>query len=391
MSGAVLIHVQHLLGIGHLARMLRVAEAVAREGLGVTVLSGGMASGLPVPPGIRFIQLPPLRARDARFELVDATGAPLGEEGRRERRDATLAAFAEIRPDALVIEGYPFARRKLRFELDPLIAAARAAPWRPRVVCSVRDIVAVKDHPERHRDIVRRIRDGFDRVLVHGDPAFVRFDESFPPAPEFADRLAYTGYVAPPPSEADARRTVRDEVIVSAGGGATGIGLLRTALEARRAGCLPHLSWRLLAGTNLPEDGFAALRLAAPAGVAVERFRRDFTDLLRRCVVSVSQAGYNTTLEVLTTGARAVLVPFAAEQEREQFLRVERLAALGAVEVVAETELSPEALAAAIGRAVARQPARPAIDTGGAARSARLIRDMIGAGLAASARYQPGL
>ena len=54
-----------------------------------------------------------------------------------------------------------------------------------------------------------------------------------------------------------------------------------------------------------------------------ERVRDDFTTLLRNCAVSVSQAGYNTTLEILDAGARAVLVPFAGGAETEQALHGE--------------------------------------------------------------------
>jgi len=92
--------------------------------------------------------------------------------------------------------------------------------------------------------------------------------------------------------------------------------------------------------------------------------------------VSVSQAGYNTVLDILATRARAVLVPFAAGRETEQLVRAERLAALGAAELVRENELSPQSLAAAIERAAAREPATVAIDTGGAAYTARLIATM---------------
>jgi predicted glycosyltransferase len=211
---------------------------------------------------------------------------------------------------------------------------------------------------------------------VHGDPTLVPFEASFPAAPEIADRLIYTGYVGPAPP---CRLTAADgqQVIVSAGGGAAGRTLLETALAARRAGCLAHLSWRLITGTNLADGDFMALRANAPAGVGVERFRGDFVGLLRACRVSVSQAGYNTVLDLLTAGARAVLVPFAAGRETEQPLRAERLAALGAAELVRESELSAATLVAAIDRAAARPPPSLAIDTDGAMRSARLIAGII--------------
>ena len=379
MSGSVLIYVQYLLGIGHLQRARWIAEALARDGVAVTLVCGGQPiAGLESHPGIRFVQLEPVRAHDARFELLDSAGNPLDDRLRQRRRAALLDAFEATRPDAVVIEGFPFARRAFRFELDPLIAAVRAARPRPRLICSVRDIVVVRDDPARHREIVERVRADFDAVLVHGDPEFIAFEASFPAAPEIADRLVYTGYVAPPgnvPAAAPGSRG--GDVIVSGGGGPAGRALLAAALEARKRGCLPESPWRLLTGANLPEVEFAALSREAPAGVTVERFRHDFRSLLRDCRVSVSQAGYNTVLDVLAARARAVLVPFAAERETEQLLRAERLAARGVAQLVRETELSPQRLAEAIERAAARPPVPISIDTDGAARSARLIAAMI--------------
>ncbi len=366
-------------------------------------------------PSIEIVQLPPVRARDARFELIDGAGRPLDDVLRDARREALLAAFAAARPDAVVIEGFPFARRAFRFELDPLIAAAHATTPRPRVICSVRDIVVMRDDPARHREAVDRVQQKFDAVLLHGDPALIAFDASFPMASQIADRLIYTGYVwephltlpvagatgplplppkgrrgqepAPPfslsaPGGGEGRGEVGERgphggVIVSAGGGAAGRALLDAALEARREGCLAGVPWRLLAGTNLPEAEFAALCRSAPAGVTIERFHPDLAGLLRHCRVSVSQAGYNTVLDILGARARAVLVPFAAERETEQLMRAERLAALGAAELVRESDLSPASLAAAIGRAAAREPAPIAIDIDGAANSARLIAALI--------------
>ena len=383
MTASVLFYVQHLLGIGHLQRALRIAEALAQNAIAVTLVSGGAPVALPRDPAIRFVQLTPVRAKDARFALVDGAGRPIDDWLRDQRRAALLAAFAMARPDAVIIEGYPFARRAFRFELEPLIAAVRAARPRPRLVCSVRDIVVMRDDPQRHRDIALSVRRDFDAVLVHGDAAFIPFEASFPAAPEITDRLIYTGYVCPPPEAISAGAMPEPEpmsgggIVVSAGGGAAGHALLKAALAARRSGCLAELPWRLISGTNLPETDFAALCADIPANVVIERFCYNFVGLLRGCRVSVSQAGYNTVLDILAAHARAVLVPFAAERETEQLVRAERLAALGAVEMVRESALSPRSLAAAIERAAAREPAMVAIDTDGAAKSARLIAQMI--------------
>jgi predicted glycosyltransferase len=378
MAPRVLFHVQYLLGIGHLQRSLRIAEALVETGVAVTLVQGGP----PVPEvararGIDIVQLPPIRARDATFALVGETGAPVDDGLRTARRAALLDALAGVRPDAVVIEGFPFARRAFRFELDPLIAAAHAAAV--PVICSVRDIPTIRGDPARLAEIVARVRDDFAAVLVHGAADFIPFDAAFPVAPQIADRLHYTGYVTAGngPSATDTGAVQPGEVLVSVGGGATGRALLETALAARRAGCLAKRGWRILAGASLTDAQLAEIRHAAPDGVVVERFRRDFAALLGRCHVSVSQAGYNTVLDVLAARARAVLVPFAAERETEQLIRAEHLAARGAAIVVRESELSSAALAAAIERAAASDPAPIALDTDGARRSAALIARLL--------------
>jgi predicted glycosyltransferase len=378
MSGRVLFHVQYLLGIGHLQRSLRIAEALAARGIAVTLVQGGPA----VPEVARacdidILQLPPIRARDATFALVDDAGNPVDDALRAARRDRLLTIFADQLPDAVVIEGYPFARRAFRFELDPLIAAAREAG--SRVICSVRDIPTVRNDPQHHQDIVARVRRDFDAVLVHGDRNFILFDVPFPPAPQIADRLVYTGYVAAPVKPAPDAALPEGEILISVGGGGeAGRALLSTALDARRQGCQVGRPWRVLTGATLADDAFAALQRSAPDGVVLERFRADFPALLRRCHVSVSQAGYNTVLDILAAGARAVLVPFSAERETEQLVRAEHLARIGAAELLRESDLTPAHLARAIERAAARDPLPVAINTGGAARSAAEIARLIG-------------
>ena len=128
----------------------------------------------------------------------------------------------------------------------------------------------------------------------------------------------------------------------------------------------------------MPPAQFATLSAKLPDGVVLERYRADFPQMLRRCRVSVSQAGYNTVLDILAARADAVLVPFADLRETEQTLRAERLADRGVVEIVAPSALSPERLAEAIERAVRGRPAPLAVDTTGARRSAQLIAGMIG-------------
>jgi predicted glycosyltransferase len=375
----VFFYVQHLLGIGHLRRAAAIARALGAQGLDVAFVSGGE----PLPGldlgNARIIQLPPARAGDSGFDtIVDGDGRPIDDAWRTHRRTALLEAFRTEAPQLLLIELFPFGRRPFRFELLPLLEASRGNTPRPLVVCSVRDILVSKSDPQRVGEIADTVRRYFGRVLVHGDPRLVRFDETFAAADRIADLLRYTGYVISEPPNAAAGEAGRGEVLVSAGGGAVGEPLLRVALAARPMTALAQAPWRIVTGLNLPEPVFAALQAAAPADVAIEGFRRDFQGLLRSCRLSVSQAGYNTVMELLAAGTRAVVVPFAEGGESEQPLRARLLAARGLLTLVEPSDLTPRNLAAAIDAADRRPPpAVSAIDLGGAAETARMIAALI--------------
>jgi predicted glycosyltransferase len=379
-TGAVLFYVQHLLGIGHLQRALSLVDAIALEGMAVTLVLGGEPPPWPISARAeRLVQLTPVSARDASFkELVGPGGQPIDQKLQQGRRAALLAAFDAARPDAVVIEAFPFGRRAFRFELEPLLETARARRPRPRIICSLRDIVVVPDNAARRREIIDRVRADFDFVLVHGDPDFIPLDESFPAASEIADRLIYTGYIgAQDQPDMDDETAGADEVLVSVGGGAVGATLLTTAVEARRRGCLADLTWRLFAGPNLPAETFDGLACRLPAGVMIERYRREFPRMLRRCRVSVSQAGYNTILDILAARIPAVVVPFALGRETEQRLRAGRLAAHGVLELVDEAALTSDRLSHAIERAIERGPRTISVHTDGARCSAAVISDII--------------
>ncbi len=380
----VLIYVQHLLGIGHLQRSAILARACATAGLDVTLVSGGT----PVPDlplgDARFVQLPPTVATDPSFKvLIDADGRPVDDAWKARRRDLLLGLWRTFQPHALVIELYPFGRRLMRFELLPLLEAAKAAAQRPVIVSSARDVLQDnEDNAARLQKMLEAFERYFDWALVHGDPAFIPFERTFPHAPRIAKHIAYTGYVVDDRPTDDTNGAGDDgtgEVLVSAGGGAFGGAVLETALRTRARTALADRLWRVRAGVSPTAARIEALQaIAAGSGagrVIVEPNRPDFRRRLRHCALSISQAGYNTLLETLQANARAVMIPYVGRKETEQTLRARLLAERGAIDIVDESALSVDALAAAVDRAIKRPRAdRVSIDMDGAARSAALLR-----------------
>jgi predicted glycosyltransferase len=370
----VFFYVQHLLGIGHLRRAAVIARALDATGFQVDFVSGGEPLDGLALGGARLVQLPPATAADPAFSAIhDGAGRPIDTAWREARRQRLLAAFAAQPPDLLLIEMFPFGRRQFAFELIPLLDAAKARGI--PVAVSLRDILVAKANPARIAATVDLVRARIDRVLVHGDPRLVRLEASFPAAGAIAGQLAYTGYVVDHALALDAPEG--EEILVSAGGGAVGGPLLRAALAARPATRAAAAPWRLIAGPNLPAPAYDALAASLPPGVALERFRADFTGLLAGSRLSLSQAGYNTVMDILAAKARAVLLPFADGAETEQSLRARLLAERGLVGLV-EPPADGAALARAIDAALARpRPALGDIDLDGAAATARILHEMV--------------
>jgi predicted glycosyltransferase len=177
----LLFYCQHALGLGHLVRSLSLAEALG-EHFDVVLLNGGRFPTAVVPDGVRVVNLPPLATRATTRQPRSVV---VGGGAMRERPRLILDELAITEPTVVLVELFPFGRKKFEFELLPLLEAAHSmGAERPRVVCSVRDIlvglrVDQARHDERAAVMANRY---FDAILVHSDPVFARLEETFHPA-----------------------------------------------------------------------------------------------------------------------------------------------------------------------------------------------------------------
>jgi len=364
----LLLYCQHSLGIGHLRRSIEIANALVRSFRVVFLNGGRFPEAIARPDGIEFIDLPPL-GMGADGILVTRTKGHDLAHARITRKELILEQFRNLQPAVLLIELFPFGRKKFAFELLPLLRLAQRAQLKPLVLCSLRDIlVDGRDDQQHFVNRARWLTDRyFDAVLIHTDPLFCRLEESFCPQRPLATPLFYSGFVAARESGGEPVAAAPG-LVVSVGGGQVGANLLHAAVEAQ-----PFvwnrftLPMTVVAGPFLPEEEWRLLEKAAQGreGLTLLRSVPGLRSLLSHARASVSQCGYNTVMDLLQVRTPALLVPYSDAGENEQGKRASKLAALGLAHILPEAEVNPQNLLREIGALLQFTPTPARLDMNG--------------------------
>ncbi len=394
MTDRVLFYCQHVLGIGHLVRSAEIVRELSRDSKILFISGGEKPNGFRFPENenIDILQLPALKT-DPDFSNLQVCGSSLSlEETKTLRRRLLLQAFGEFQPDVIVTELFPFGRKQFRFELLPLVEHVRQQSRRTMVVSSVRDILVTrKDQQEYEQSVCDLVNSFYDLILVHGDKNFQKFDETFSRVNDLQCPVAYTGYVVqhkdPDTKEACGLPLTKQgqPVIVASNGSGqylTGLMLLETVLRAAQLlqSRIPH-EFHVFAGPLMPEEGYSRLQTLAreSRNVKLSRYTPDLAAVLKRAEVSVSMAGYNTMMDVLSSRVRALVYPVTSNGDQEQCVRAERLARAGVIDVIRTEELTPEELARKLLEALKKTPTALTVNRRGAVNSVRILKKHLAA------------
>src|SRR4051812_7532383 len=320
-------------GLGHTRRNVLIAREVARlDPTAEIVLVTG-------------VQRPPAWLRDERFSVVSVPALikePSGGYGCdamgvqaavAERSRLFGALVCDLRPDVVLVDRHPFGTAG---ELRPGLAEARRQG--ATILLGLRDVLddtATVRH-ELDGPGWEGVREVYDELLVFGSPVLCDHERDY----GLAQPVRYCGWVVERP-----RPVPHDQglVVVSAGGGGDGETLFRLGIEALRR--RPELRGIVTAGPYAG-DWFRGLvrgdrRLAGR--LELRRGGGSTVELFARAGAVVQMCGYNSTVEALAAGQRAILVPRRAPR-REQAIRAGRLAALGLADVLDE-QATPEEVA----------------------------------------------
>ncbi len=385
MANRIMFYCQHLLGMGHLVRSAEIVRALSSDCSVLFVTGGEIPAGFRFPQNIKTFELISLKT-DAEFsglQLCDPSWDL--EETKAIRRETLLHAFDVFRPDVLVTELFPFGRKQFSFELLPLLKRAHSRVNKPMIVSSIRDILVTrKDQAEYEERVCQIANDFYDLVLVHSDEETQTLKDTFSRVDDLFCPVVYTGYVvqqgaasvdgaiAPEPSRSPT-------IVVSNGSGkcASGHFLLESVLRAAPLleKKIPH-QFHMFAGPLVDDRVFEDLRGKAEGLKNVTLFRssQDLPAVLRGADLSISMAGYNTVMEILAAGVRALVFPVTGNKDDEQPLRAGKLEAKGALSVLDEQQLDPATLAQRIQDTLLTKPRSIRFNNAGAANSALLIK-----------------
>ena len=349
----------------------------------MVLVTGGKRPEMALPGHVHEVSLPALMM-DADFSrlFTTETGKSL-DAVKSARQDRLMQLFKDVSPDIFLIELYPFGRKAFGFELDPVLTGIRNGELpRCKVICSLRDVLVEKRKTEAYElRVVKILNRYFDAVLVHSDPQVLKLDATFTRLHTIDGPIVYTGFVTPRPVPGSGKKLRRQLgikpeqklVVASAGGGKVGFEVLAAVTNA-----LPQMPEDVIAyvfsGPFMAADEFDRLKSFENVKLRVDRFTPNFLTFLDAADLSVSLAGYNTSMNLMAAGTPALVWPFA--QNREQRMRAEQLARLGGLKVLADADLEPDYMAG-IMQAMLLQGKRPGgrIDLAGAENTARWIEE----------------
>jgi predicted glycosyltransferase len=373
----IMLYSQHVLGIGHFFRSMEIARALKDHEV-LFVEGGDPLPGFLPPNHVSRFLLPPLMM-DAEFKSLGAGDGGI-EEVKTARRKLLLDKVQDFAPQVFLTELFPFGRRQFRFELLPVLKFLRERLHPVRVICSLRDILVEKDDQASYeRWVLDILNSNYDLLLIHSDPRLIALEETFSQVDAIRIPIQYTGFICKPLPSAG-KRPEQKVIVASSGGGKVGVDLLAATIVAVQSLPDSRILLRVFIGPFMEMADQETLHHLArrDARTVLHPFSPDFQAELTAADLSISMAGYNTCMDLISTKVRALVFPFP--QNREQGLRARKLARLGLVEVIRRPDAVSLAgmISDALG-AYAPHP-DPNLDLGGAAKTARLINAFATAG-----------
>lgn len=381
----IIFYCQYLSGIGHLVRSTEIVRSLVKNFQVYFVNGGPPIAGFEMPPQVELIELPALWLEDGEFKVAE--GSLSVEKIQESRKNQLIDIFERVQSDYLITEFFPFGRHMLLFELIPLLENIKSTAAPTKIICSLRDVIGKVSDEQEEETICYLMNKYFDLLLFHSDPNFQTFAQSFSRHKDIKCPVFHTGFISQSLKETCGNLwgETKDsaKILVSVGGGRIGHKLLQTVVEASAiiAKQTKHII-QIFTGPFIPEDKFLSLQQAAKnsSNIKVSKYTNNLLEYMQAADISVSLSGYNTTMNILSTGVKAIVVPLSHnDQDKEQLLRTQKLENLGVVEVIHPENLNPTYLAEVVVKGLLTQTkkSKQAFDLKGAENTNTFLQNFL--------------
>ena len=361
-------------GLGHIRRSLEIAQHLSERipHASLIMLTGSMqAHAYALPERMEYIKLPAL-TKDAGGQYCSRLLPHTIDTTLKLRQRIILESVRNLRPDILLVDKAPAG---IRGELLPALQFLKTRSPSTRIILGMRDI---DDHPDHVQaewaksGIMPLLKNTYHAILLYGSRTLYDPVKEYGLPRSIEKKVVTCGYVGrtqPSVSREDTRRdlALRSDrlVLVTPGGGDDGYPLLKTyvtMLRKRFASRRPDFDTLIVTGPLMSPEQHRRLQQAASPELAltVLHFTPRLYEFLAAADLVVSMGGYNTVVEILTANQRGIIVP-RIRPRLEQYIRAERLAAHGLIEMIHPDQLTPTSLFKAITQSL-RQPRPPRPD-----------------------------
>ncbi len=342
----ILMYSHDTFGLGHLRRSRAIAHALVERFKGVTVLiiSGSQIAGaFDFRARVDFVKIPSV------IKLYNGDYTSIGDhidlEDTLEMRRSVIEGTAEaFDPHIMIVDKEPLG---LRGELETTLIALKKRGT--TLVLGLRDVLDSAELLEREwtkKNVPARIDELYDQIWVYGPKSFWQPLQGIDLPEGLEERITYTGFLRreiPSTEHHMAHNLPQNYILVTAGGGGDGAGLMRNVLAAREHNRRLTFPLVMVLGPFMKGETQEEIHLRAEKlkNITVIDFDNELETILNNSAAVIGMCGYNTFCEILSFDRPALFMP-RTEPREEQLIRAERASELGWVSML-EAEKADDA------------------------------------------------
>lgn len=331
----ILFYFTHKESLGHTTRILNIIQSIKNiynKYVDIYVFQGGkLQSYLHTPKGISWFDLPYPYYSKLNFKKGSSHYfVPLYS---RIRANYMLSKIKEIKPNIFITEFFPFGREENRFELLPVLKYLKDRG--SKIFASIGYPYLVQDNIK----ILSFYSKFYDYFMIH-TPKDLEFPYLYKNITNpilksiykkvfnlLSDKIIYTGYILPLELEEnknknyliDKLKTQKKKLVfVSRGGGVIYPKIIINSIIAKK-----YLSedfiFLIIAG---PSSSKRELKLfkdlikeSKSKNITLFKYVSNFLYLLRESDISISMAGYNTSVQLLYFRKKSIVIPSSVDPE----------------------------------------------------------------------------